>query len=550
MLYDKLVNKNLNPKVLISKVNNINPRKVGKEVTFSSTFFRVFTLYLTMFLPIVMQYIFLFTDSVSIDEQEQTRTYSLQAISYLQTLLFVILNFCIIFIVQIISRLKYYLNLNKRKEQPKKIIDTGFIVLLGVILFVTLIFIITAVSFSETRARNAAPEIAKYLYQYTYMVIPYLILSILSNYFIYLALTTGLHSIKIHIFNYLSMFLEIILTYVFLMTLKNVDPIISICIPSLIISFLKATIMGFIYFKKIGYSKKGKIMFDINIFKMLMNSTALIAIFIFCFMIGMITQTIFLSTNSGSNDFSYLITSQHYSILLITKIAVYNIFYLLIILPRSLGRSILEKYHDVKSEFCVVISSINKYKKYNFYINLVAILLGIMILFLIPNIIEGLFSSLSWTSEVVQTKSWGKQSYLQIITRFSHDAFFYGIISFFLVELSINYRIIFYKFIKRDYLSFVLIIIGYLFSITLLNYIFVIVLNNYFTGLNGYMVSQMIYGFYSCLVIEISSIIKERVKIKKDYDGFLKNKSLFKYLFNRGAIEKELIYWCKDTTNH
>lgn len=56
------------------------------------------------------------------------------------------------------------------------------------------------------------------------------------------------------------------------------------------------------------------------------------------------------------------------------------------------------------------------------------------------------------------------------------------------------------------------------------------------------MVSQMIYGFYSCLVIEISSIIKERVKIKKDYDGFLKNKSLFKYLFNRDAIEKELIY--------
>lgn len=529
--------------IAIDNIKKYDTRKIGSNVKFINKYVRIILMYLISYIPIILSHIFLFVFK-SVDSYTKTSVF--ESVAYVQTLLLSIISYGIFFICQIASKIQHELNLTHRKQQPKSVIDTGISVLLTVTLFSILVFVLTSIIFVELKSSNNNSEIKQLVYNYTAIFVPYIIFLIVGHYFMHISLISGFNWIKIFIGCFFSMIIEIILIFVFLNYALSFNPLLAISIPSLIIAVLRCLIFLFVYLMKIDYfhhdEKKRYFDFNKKIYIGLFKASALSSIFMFAFMISNVIQTIFIvmSNSWGNINTDYLWTKNNNSLLLMTKILVYNFLYLIFCSSKSFGLTIIEHEDIEQLSYHQKVIRSKKLELYSLYINMFNILLCIVVLFSIGPMINLLFSNFSWAYDDVNNlpiNIHNVKNNIELIAKMSQSAILIGMFSYFLMELTINLRFIVFKFFKRNYKMFATIIIGYIFSFTVLTFLFVFKTNNFFYGLNGYLIPIIIYGIFCLITTYLFNTYKQYDKYKENFPSILKNTTRLKFMYKKLYID-------------
>ncbi len=536
-------------KKINSSINNIkhyDSRKVGANVRFIIKYLRILSLFLLPFIPIVISHILLFCDNNISSDQ---KSIALESVAYVQTLLFSVISYGIFFVCQIVCRLEQQLDLKHRKNQSKFVIDTGIAIILTAVFLSLIVFAVTSIIFVELKSKSNDLQLKQSVYHYTFIMIPYLLFLIIGHYFFYISLVSGFNWIKIFASLFISFIVEIILIYVFLFHIPNLDPLLAISIPSLIIAFLRCIVFVLVYLFKISYFDKKnlfKFCFNKNIYFGLIKATLLSSIFMFSFMFANIIQTIFiiLSKKLGQYNFDYLFTKNNISLLLLTKIIVYNFFYLFFASSKSLGLTVVEHEDVDKFTFKQKIKRHKKLINISIYINMVNILLCLTILFCSRQIVNALFSSFDWANNIINNlpSTIHNTNYiLELIIKMTQSGLLVGTFSYAFMEHTINYRYILFKFFKRNYKMFFTIILGYIFSFTVLTYLFVFQTHDVFYGLTGYLFPMVIYGIFCLITTYIFNCLRQYKLYSKNIPSFLNNINQFKFILIKPFIDYKII---------
>lgn len=507
---------------------NLSENDNIEETHLWQVYLRIFSLLFTAFFPLVMMQFFLF---ITKNYNTDVKSISLESIGYTLNIVFIIIYYTICFIGLISSKLKKYLNNSSTWEEKNRVIKSGIYALFTIIGISLLVYIVVSIIYSRIRA-SSLTNVSRYIESYTIMMTPIIIFNMIANFYINLSFSThGIKSSWLLISLYPLMLLEIILIYIFLNYIHDERIILLITAPSLCMSFLKMIIFTIIFYSRTTYfytnqswiKMKSKTKFFscskktyVNIIKRCRFSIY----FAIALMLTLVIQSLFIKfAYSIDNSLGYLYTEDNhnhqgdihgkYYILLFVKIIVYNILYLVFLFSRSFNISMLEQENGSKKTFLFKLERRKFLRKINFLILSISTVLSFSLYFALEDITNNLFKNLSWyNDEVIKGTYFIGKTYKSIIPFLVKESFLYGIIAFYLVEQSINNRIIIFRTDQSNIKLFILIIFSYSISTSLFTYIFAFVLNHIFLGLSGFMISYALYGSLSLLFIWIFELIR------------------------------------------
>ncbi len=561
----------------IDLLKHYNPRKTNDDVSFHVKFLRIVFLYALAYLPILVGNICLFFYGKDFTHElayevgmEKAKVFI--AIGYVQTLFFSIINFGTIIICQIIHKQKKYINFASRRSQPKELVDTGLILLLITIMLLMLIFVLTSVVFIQLKANNKQPTVSRYIYQFTGMNVLYLSLLLIGNYFIYLSLTSGFNWIKIISWCSFSMIVELVLIVVFIrFHLIGIHFIVfNFTVPLVIVTGLRCIGFLMVYFFKIAYHHQNvkwyKICFKPKLFKDLLIACLLPSVFIVVYMIANIIQTLFIIYAYQINahhdlglGYLYQIPSYYvgkedqtqytFSTLFLSKFTIFNFIYLIYSPSKSFNIAMNDYSLADCKQFSKKIARARKMQGYNLLLNISLLTIGIFVAFAFKDIVNSLFSNIEWMHDPVTpghnpTPNMHlpvNATILQLISQMSMNAMWYGILAYFFMEVAVNMRIIYFKFFKRNYRLFIVILLIYISAFTWVSFLLVFMSHSFFYGMSGFLVSYGIYGILSLPIIYLMMGYRLYNKYLKIYPELLAGISRWRFVWMFSTINTRII---------
>ncbi len=476
-------------------------------------FFKIFIIFFLSMLPIVLHNLINVKHSYYLPYEQTvgiTDKYIIaaQAIGYSQPMAFFSINCLVLITVNIINILKKLFNKNNIKQQPKEIINSGIIyvfitsIIVGMLLGIVMnIYSVTVLDDFDYPIKSLLQE---YLTEYVWMIFIYILIIGLSIFFELVLLECGYNYWIIMVTTIFMSCLDVTLSII-LNFYTNLSPIISCVTGTIIPSFIQLLIFSTIFYKKIANWKPWNIKLYKKHVKLFWTSSWILTTYMLAYGIMMVIQMMFMSLIVKNEKEKYLINDNGQYVIIITRIIVYNILNLLVIIPKSMSRAVTSKYVE-KSTPYQKISNFERSMKICNYSLLVMVIFGLLIFAFSNQIVENLYEGVEWTNEPLRSNYpidyFGKDAtYLTVIKEFFWRGLLFGIFSQSVINYSICYRVITYYYLDKNAKSFLIILFFFIMIYSTCNYFFGVYLQYIFRGLIGFMLTIMIYGFVSIIIV-------------------------------------------------
>lgn len=504
--------------------------KKQKENTFFKNFVEIFIIFFLSLLPII------FHTLIPIFKPTGEKNDNLlvaQSLGYFQPIAFFTINITVLAVISIINRLKWSLNKTNRKNQPKSIIDNGLLFVIAFSIFLAVLFFVvmytyTQINIKHSKIYNETQRmfILNNCEPYIISMFFYLIIVPIVSYYYFLLYECGITLYKLITITIFFSIIEI--TLCFCITFyTNLNTAFAIVLGCLIAKIIQCIVYIIVFQIKIASWRVHEIKFNFKIFKSFVKSIVFLGSFMFAYGLMMFVQMIFMTYLSSISDFRYLVTSGGLYTIIISRIIIYNIFNVLMCIPKSASRSILFS-HRLSKNVENNLRTEEMLKKYCFYSILVTLIIGIIIFFSLNSIVESLFHNSPIETENIYPNRLiyaNEKTYLDLIKRFVYQGFGIGFIGQLLVNIGIIYRVITFFFYGRNPLNFFITVAAFLIILGLGNYFLAIYWQDVFNGLIGFMLSFLLYGLISLVLILICYTRSKNKTIKK-FQKELKMKTL------------------------
>lgn len=496
-----------------NKILKIKIKDINSKNGLAFIFFKIFIVFFLAMLPIVMHNLINVKHSYILgggDMVGGTDKYivAAQAIGYSQPMVFFSINCLVLITVNIINILKKSFNKTNIKQQPKEIINSGivYIFLTSIIVGTLLVVVMNIYSYAvlDNFEYPIKTLLQKYLKEYVWMISIFVAIIGLSIYFEFVLLECG--------FNYwiimsISIFLSMadILFSILLNFYSNLSPVESCVIGTIVPTFIQLIIFSSIFYKKIANWKP----WDIKIYKkhvkLFWSSSWILSTYMFAYGFMMVIQMMYMSLIVRDDREKYLITESGQYTIIITRIIVYNILNLLIIIPKSMARAVTSRYIEKDTPYQKMTNYHKSMKICNWSL-LVMVIFGLIIFIFSDKIISNLYEGNEWAMQKISSNYpidfFGEDAtYLTIIKEFFWRGLLFGIFSQLVINYSVCYRVTTYYYLDRNAKSFLVILSFFIIIYSTCNYFFGVYYQYIFRGLTGFMLTIIIYGTVSTIII-------------------------------------------------
>ncbi len=481
-----------------------------------------------------------------------------QAINYSQPVLFYSINIVVLVVVQVAFLIKKFKEEDHNLEiNREKIINTGMFVTIFVSIFVSILFVCIMMTYSELSINNFghkhgfAPTYTK-LYKYSQLYIGvmavYILFSGVSSYFVFMTLESGIKLVFIIINEFFFSILDILLSVIFLIYLKSLSPVIRISLGTLISTITKFIVVGIIYKIKVATWKFREMKINKYIVKEVIKQSWMLSTFMLVYAFNIVIQMSFMSSLPLSTN-NYIYYKDGESLVIISRIIIFSILNMLVIIPKSLGRAInLSSTKPNKDNLNLAMNQFKTSRKYNFYGMLIFLFINFIIFFLINQITDVIFKHQVWTndkiSEHLNTIPFPHNeniTYLDVIKKFIWDGFIITVFAEAVINFTINIRIFIFFNLEKNIPLFILTVVMFFISYSFGGYFFGYYFQSHFPGVIGFALAQLIYGavsfilntfFYFKITNKRINTKLEKLNIEK-LKPFLKYKNSFNYFKDR-----------------
>ncbi|MGL5592017.1 MAG: hypothetical protein ACRDCJ_01515 [Metamycoplasmataceae bacterium] len=476
-----------------------------------------------------------------------------QAINYSQPMLFFSINIIILIIVQVSFIIKSSEKEKNSEEIKKKIMNTGMFISWGLSLLIAILFVSVMFLYSEFSIRNIGENInlvKSYSHLYIGIMTIYILFAGISSYFIFMTLESGIKLRYIFIIEIFFSILDIWLAVLFLFTLSNdISPVVRISLGTLISTIIKFVVIGIIYKLKVATWPISEMKFDYHFAKEILRMSWMLSTFMLVYSFNVILQMILVNIISGEVH-SYIYHEGGGSLIILSRIIIFSLLNLLAIIPKSLGRAVnLASVKPISYELNSSLTQFKKSLKYNFYGLIVFLIISLLIFIFIDNITESLFLKQEWTREIIPLDIQAtipfphnvNITYIDVIKKFTSNAFLISLFAFAAINFSINLRIFITFNFGRNLNLFFSIITVFILSYGIASYFLGVYLQAALPGFIGFSIAQLTYGILS-LIITTSFYFKIVGKLLKKnlakmsietLKPFWSHKNIFKYLRER-----------------
>ena len=308
-------------------------------------------------------------------------------------------------------------------------------------------------------------------------------------------------------------------------------------------------------------------------------SCLLSSIFVFAYMIANICQTLFIIyaySQGRALNVMYLYQTVYqfnfpnlgqpqetFHMLFLAKYMIFNFIYVIYCPSKCFMLSVNDHSKTNIKDFGIKIQRARQLHKYNLLVNTINLSMGIIILLSMNHIVDGLFGRLQWTSQYLSevphnnyfAKAMlrdygGHATNLDLLRRFTVSGYFYGIIAYYLMELTINYRTISYKMFERNYPMFFVIIFTYISAFSWVAYLLEYQCDSFFYGMSGFLVAYGTFGFLCFPIIYIMNGYKLGKKYVQYYPELVKHSSKHALVWKQIRINSQIIKLTNEATNH
>lgn len=475
-----------------------------------------------------------------------------QAINYSQPMLFFAINIIILIIVQVSFIIKSFEGKEDFEDNKKKIINTGMYISMGLSFAISILFVIIMMSYSHFSIHDIGAK-SNFLKSYSQLYIGimaiYIIFIGISSYFIFISLESGIKIQYIVIIELFFAILDILLAVIFLLNLTTISPVVRISLGTLISTMAKFIVVGIIFKLKVVTWKIMEIKFDIFFAKEIIRISWMLSTFMLVYSFNVILQMAFINLISRKIH-SYIYFQDGESLIILSRIIIFSILNILVIIPKSLGRAVnLSSVKPISEDLSSSMVQFRKSVNYNLHGIIFFSALSLVIYFFINNIVDTFFLEQTWTKQIIP---WEQQAsipfahssnitYLEVIKKFISNAFLVSVFAQALINFSINLRIFTYFNFGRSIRLFIAIILIFVLSYGLGSYFLGVYLQSVFPGMIGFSLAQLIYGTLS-LILTIAYYFKIVGKLlnknlenlsEEKLDSFWKYKNIFKYWRDR-----------------
>lgn len=536
MLKDKIHQKQ---KILELSSNNLK-RKLGRALSHNSLFFlflKILLIFVYTMLPIIAHNIINIEHGANLQNQgfyDEGKDYitAAQAIGYSQPMVFFSTTSLTVIGLSVINFLRRGIDTKNKRNQPKEIINSGLVYVFITAIVISILLICVMMLYANVvldgYEYDTKESLQKYLMEYSSMMPLFILFTGLSLYFEMLTIECGVNYWGMLSLSTFFLITDIVLAYIF-NEYTNLNPIISVFIGT-----TTSVIVRFIVFASIFYTKIAKWRFwEIRPYlvyiKNIWNASWIICTYMLMYSLMMLVQIMFMSLIILDKSNAYMIVDGHY-LLIITRIGVYNIINLIIIIPKSMSNALIVKYRNSKSTPKERLKSFEISRRFSIITIWSMFFIGLIIWCFSDNIVDLIYGGISWTEEYVPAgypvKYFGENiQYIDIMRDFFRKGLLFGIIAQFMVQYSIYYRVISYNFLKRDKKNFLFIMIVFALCYGVGNYILGVYLQHVFRGIVGFMLTLFIYGVLASIIVRISTYRNKRKTynelLEKQYDDHL-----------------------------
>ncbi|MDK2819271.1 MAG: hypothetical protein KFW07_00385, partial [Mycoplasmataceae bacterium] len=457
-----------------------------------------------------------------------------QSINYNQPMLFFNINLIILIIVQVSFLLKERSSELSFFEDRKKIINTGMYLTLFLSFCASIIFVGIMMTYSEFAIVGSNSFEKSFSKSYILVMSIYILFIGLSSYFIYTLQENGTKFSFLFLIEFLFAILDILLALIFLFYVSGLSPVIRISLGTLISTIFKFLVVSLIYKIKIFKWKIREIKFDTFFAKKIFQQSWMLSTFMIVYAINIILQMLLINLISSTKN-QYLFSDNGESLIIISRIIIFSIINLLVIIPKSLGRAINLSSEKPKSgDYKLSQRQFYIGQKYNFNGALLFLAFNLCIFFSLNGLVDFIFKTQTWTREIIPIE---KQqsipfnhnidiSYLDVIKKFVWNGFIISAIAQTIINFSINFRVLMFFNFQKSISLFLITIIFFFISYGLFSYFLGVYLQTIFPGMIGFFLSQIIYGFLSLLSVYVYYLIISRrylnVYLKQIYEDELR----------------------------
>ncbi|MGL6125320.1 MAG: hypothetical protein ACRC1F_02395 [Metamycoplasmataceae bacterium] len=475
-----------------------------------------------------------------------------EAINYSQPMLFFSINIIVLINVQVSFIIKSSRGKENFEENKKKIINTGMYVSFFLSFLISILFIVIMMLYSEfsiSDVGNKSEFLKSYSEIYIGIMSVYILFIGISSYFIFMTLESGIKLQYILMIEVLFSFLDILLAAIFLINLMNISPVIRISMGTLISTIIKFITMSIIFKAKVARWKISEMRFNWLFAKDIAKMSWMLSTFMLVYSFNVILQMTFINLISREVH-SYLFFENGESLIILSRIIIFSILNLLVIVPKSIGRAVnLSSTKPIKGNLTSSLDQFRVSNKYNVYGTAFFLAASFIIYIFISNIVDSLFLEQTWTKEIIPLENQSSIpfphnpniTYLEVIKKFVLDGFLISIFAQATINFGINLRIFTnFNFGGSIYL-FSSIIFSFVLSYGLGSYFLGVHLQSFLPGMIGFSLTQLIYGVMSISLTTfyyfriLGKLLNENLEnlSEEKLEKFWSHKNIFKYLSDR-----------------
>ncbi len=515
-------------------------KQVSKSLSHNSLFFlflKILFIFLCIMIPVVSHNIINLERGAYLEhngEHLRGRNYvvAAQAIGHCQPMVFFSCISITIISLNIMNFLRRSIDTKNRRNQPKDIIDSGivYVVLMSLVISLLLICVMEAYAYGVVSHYkcDTKEQLQEYITEYVLMMPIYVFFTGLGLYFEMILTECGVNYWLMTLMGFIFLCADVSLAVVFCL-FTQLDPIVSVLTGTTISVVTKFIITSTLFFTKIANWKPWQIKPVWVQMKNIWLSSWILCTYMLMYSLMMVLQITFMSIIVSKADNAYMMVDGNY-LLIVSRIAVYNILNIIIVIPKSMSNALIIKYRNQRATAEDRLRSFEISRRYSIITIWLMFVVGMIIWAFSDQIVQLLFGNIIWANEPVApgypVDYFGPNiTYIDIVKDFFKKGLFVGIIAQFVINYSLYYRVIVYNMLYRDKKNFLFLMIAFGISYGVGLYLFGVYWQATFRGIVGFMIALLIYGILASIIIKFSAYRNKRNNynevLEKRYDDYL-----------------------------
>ncbi len=515
-------------------------KQLNKSLSHNSLFFlflKILFIFLCIMIPIVSHNIINLEYGAYLEHNGhhlEGRNYvvAAQAIGHCQPMVFFSCISITVISLNIMNFLRRSIDTKNRRNQPKHIIDSGivYVILMAISISILLICVMEAYAYGVVTnyKSDTNDQLKHYITQYVVMMPIYIFFTGLGLYFEMILTECGINYWLMMLMGFFFLCTDVSLAAVFCLY-TDLDPIVSVLTGTTISVVSKFIITSSLFFTKIANWKPWQVRPVWEQIKKIWSSSWILCTYMLMYSLMMVLQITFMSMIVTKSSNAYLMVDGNY-LLIVSRIAVYNILNIIIVIPKSMSNALIIKYRNQKATAEDRLRSFEISRRYSIITIWLMFVVGMIIWAFSDQIVQALYGNIIWADEPVApgypVDYFGPNiTYIDIVKDFFKKGLFVGIIAQFVINYSLYYRVIVYNMLYRDKRNFWFLMVAFGISYGVCLYLFGVYLQATFRGIVGFMLALLVYGILATIIIKVSAYRNKRKNfnevLEKRYDDYL-----------------------------